>query len=146
MTDSYWWCWASQGLQHEISTSLKAKISGGLTLIHLLTLPIGRVRVSSGIPIALLVHLVNASRVLHWSLALGRRVADGRKVWTNAGRIVGAGWCLCGICGLTIDTISPSDGTLTFLVCFASSLFLLLAGLPLFANLLELYNSVKLAK
>ena len=135
----------AQGLQKLISMSINGNVLGRLTLIHLLTLSIGRVRVTSGVPIALLIHLVDPSRVLNRSLSLRRRIADGWQVWTDARRIVRAGWSLCRILRLAIDTIGTGDSALTFLVGFARGLLLLLASLPLLADFFKLYRGTALA-
>ena len=119
-----------------------------LTLrVHLSSLGIRRVWVCRvHLAVALLVHLLGTGRIgasSDLSGAVGL-ITDRRKVRTRARRIGTAGGRLSGrVGGVVFDRSGSTHGTaLTFFFLLARSLFLLLALLPLFANLLELYDYV----
>ena len=109
-------------------------------LIHWLALIVRRVRVRRvHLTIALLIHLIWSTRILARDLTTSRSVADGWKLRTNTGRVVGTSGCLRWVGSRAIHRLTASDGrTVSFLFGLASILFFLLAGLPFFANLLEL--------
>ena len=109
-------------------------------LVDRLALIVRRVRVRRvHLTIALLIHLVRSTRILAGDLSTGRGVADGWKLRTNPGRVVGAGGSLRRVGGGAIDRLTASDGrTVALLFDLAGILFFLLTGLPFLANLLEL--------
>lgn len=87
--------------------------------------------------VALLIHLIDGSRVLCRRLAAGRGVADGREVGTHAGTVRLSRRGGRGVGGGAIPLASAAGGALTLLVNLALVVFFLLAGLPFFADLLE---------
>ena len=125
-------------------TRLSALVSfvGGARLwLHLLTLPVGGVRVSCvHLTITLLVHLVHATCILLRNLAAGRCVANGREVRTSTRGIVLPRWCLSGIVGLAVDGAATIGAALSLLLGLACIVFFLLACFPFLANLFELYD------
>lgn len=89
------------------------------------------------LPIALLIHLVDRSRVLSRRLAAGRSIPDRRKMGTNTGTVglsCGGG---SGVGGGAIPLTSATGGPLALLVDLALVVLFLLAGLPFFADLFE---------
>jgi len=99
-------------------------------------------RIAARIP-----HLPIPLRVSHTSrtilarnLAISRSVADGRELRPHARR-VGSRRGL-GITLLAIDRIGLGILTVTFLGSLAGVLFLLLPGLPFFADFLEFCDDV----
>ena len=105
-------------------------------MVHLLALPIRRVRVSRvHLAIALLVHLLDPPGVLTWNLSAGGGVTDRWKLGADARRIV-LWWRLRRIGGLPVGLRSC---TLSLVISLALVLFLLLPRLPLLADLFELW-------
>ena len=112
-------------------------------LVHLATLGVGRVRVARRIGhLTILVNHTTAT-VSAVHLAISGLVPDRGKLRTNT---AGVGWglssTLCRVwCPRCFDLVCLSglsgSSTLTFLGSLALSLFLLLAGLPFFADLFE---------
>jgi hypothetical protein len=78
------------------------------------------------------------------NLAVGRLIADGRQLRANAAGVSGRLATLRGVRrsgGIDLTSLGGlGSSTLTFFSSLALRLFLLLAGLPFLANLLELYE------
>ena len=118
-------------------------------LTLLVTLPariVRRVRISRvHLAVALLgVHLVRGAdgELARCDWALRLVVADGRKLRSNATRVVLRRRCLRSrVSGIAVDrlaTVASHRRALTIFLGLASLVFLLLASLPFLANLLEL--------
>lgn len=112
-----------------------------LTLLVNGTALVWRVRVAgrvSHLSVALVDH-TTGGRVLTWHLVVCRLVSDGRKLRTGTSvrrrlstlRVGGTSW------GINLASLCLSCLAFTLFDSFALSLFLLLAGLPFFADLLE---------
>lgn len=122
----------------------------GLFLLTLLvhgTALVRGVRVVGRVPhlsVALVNHTTARAAVLVGNLAIGRLVADGRQLRANAAGVSGRLATLRGVRGSGgIDLTSLGglgSSSLTFFSSLALRLFLLLAGLPFLADLLELYK------
>lgn len=90
------------------------------------------------LPVALLINLIDAGRVLRGRLVAGRGVPDRREMGTNAAGAVGlsrrGG---SGVGGRTIPLASAAGGALALLVNLALVVLFLLACLPFLADLFE---------
>jgi hypothetical protein len=113
--------------------------SGGTTLlVDLPALVVRRVRIGRVHLAVLLVQLL-AAGVLAGHGSAGRGVADRRQLRANAGRIAGARGGLGRVGGVAVGgRAAAARRTLALLVRLAGLILLLLAGLPLLADLLEL--------
>lgn len=83
------------GSRETSASVLDSRLWGTASWVHLLTLPVGRVRISCvHLTITLLVHLVDSTGVLSRNLTAGRSVADGRQVRTSTRWVVLSWWSL----------------------------------------------------
>lgn len=90
------------------------------------------------LPVALLIHLVDSSRVLRGRLVAGRRIPDRREMGTNAaGAIRLSRRSGGGVGGRAITLAAAAGGALTLLVDLALVVLFLFARLPFLADLLE---------
>lgn len=118
-----------------------------LTLLVHGTALVRGVRVVGRVPhlsVALVNHTTARATVLVGNLAVGRLIADGRQLRANAAGVSGRLATLRGVRrsgGIDLTSLGGlGSSTLTFFSSLALRLFLLLAGLPFLANLLELYK------
>jgi hypothetical protein len=124
--------------------------AGLLLVLFLLTLLVHRtalvrgVRVVGRVPhlsVALVDHATARTTVLVGDLTVGRLVADGRQLRANAAGVSGGLTTLRGVRrsgGIDLTGLgSLGSSSLTLFSSLTLRLFLLLAGLPFLANLLE---------
>lgn len=100
---------------------------------------VGRV---THLPVALVDHATTRAAVLAIDLAISRLIADGRELGTDTAAVSGGLATLRGVRragGIDLTSLGGlGSSTLTLFSSLALRLFLLLAGLPFLADLLEL--------
>lgn len=111
--------------------------------IHLLTLSIGRMGVACvylAITLLRLVHLLDATRVLLGNLSACRSVADGWQLRSTARWIVGSLRSV-RVAASRSRLTAPIGSARTFVIGFTLVVLVLLALLPLLADLFEFYGN-----
>lgn len=85
-----------------------------------------------------LVHLLDTAGVLRRHLLAGGSITNGGQVRSTARTVVlGGSAGLVGVLGLAVDGLGAGAAALAIFLGLPLSLFLLLAGLPFLADLLE---------